>query len=520
MDIAEISRNRQLIINVVSSLVAFAVNLIINFVLSPYIVKTIGVEANGFISLANTFITYATLVTIALNSMSGRFITIAIHKNNYDLANKYYNAVFGGNLIITIILFLPSIFFIAKLENIINIPIDLIVDVKILFLILFINFFIATAVPNWSTAMFVTNKIYLNSLRGVESNIMKCIFIFVLFFTLQPKVYYIGLATLIASVYTTLFARYYKEKLLPQLKIRYKYFEWIYVKQLVSSGIWNTVNQAGQMLLSGLDLLIANLFIGPVEMGLLALAKTLPNVIINLAGTLTGVFAPSLTIDYAKDDKQALRDSLKQGMKLTGILLTIPLTILIVYGKEFYQLWVPNENSSILHILSVLTCFGLIFTSGTQCLYNIFTVTNKVKVNSLLLLSSGIVSSIIVFILLKTTNLGIFAIAAVSSFVNLFRNMIYTVPFTAKYIGLKWDTFFSEVLSSVKSVIILTIIGFVIKKFVMVDSWIMLILSCLLMGVIGLILNIIIVLNKHERKYLYDKLNNKIILSIGKRNLG
>ena len=135
MDIAEISRNRQLIINVVSSLVAFAVNLIINFVLSPYIVKTIGVEANGFISLANTFITYATLVTIALNSMSGRFITIAIHKNNYDLANKYYNAVFGGNLIITIILFLPSIFFIAKLENIINIPIDLIVDVKILFLI-------------------------------------------------------------------------------------------------------------------------------------------------------------------------------------------------------------------------------------------------------------------------------------------------------------------------------------------------------------------------------------------------
>ena len=52
-----LSENKKLIINLLSSIIAFGINLIIGFYLSPYIVKNLGVEANGFISLANNFIT-------------------------------------------------------------------------------------------------------------------------------------------------------------------------------------------------------------------------------------------------------------------------------------------------------------------------------------------------------------------------------------------------------------------------------------------------------------------------------
>ena len=115
-----LSENKKLVINLLSSVTVFAVNLIIGFYLSPYIVKNLGVEANGFISLANNFITYASLVTIALNSMSGRFITIAIHQEDYEKANKYYNAVFGGNLITAAILAVPAVVSVAKLEYLIK----------------------------------------------------------------------------------------------------------------------------------------------------------------------------------------------------------------------------------------------------------------------------------------------------------------------------------------------------------------------------------------------------------------
>lgn len=505
-----LSENKKLVINLLSSVTVFAVNLIIGFYLSPYIVKNLGVEANGFISLANNFITYASLVTIALNSMSGRFITIAIHQEDYEKANKYYNAVFGGNLITAAILAVPAVVSVAKLEYLINIPNNLIFDVKILFSIIFINYFIGMVLPNWATATFVTNNLYLQSIKSLQSNILKVVCILGLFIIFSPKVYYIAIASLVCTIYIAVYNWYYHKKLLPQLIIKRKYFNWIYVKELIFSGMWNTINQTGQILLSGLDLLIANLFVGASSMGALSLAKTVPNIIIGLAGSLTSIFVPTLTIDYAHNDKDSLKKNLKKGMRLTGVLLTIPLAILIIYGSEFYSLWVPSQDAKVLQILSVLTCFGLIFTSGTQCLYNIFTVVNKLKVNSILVLLSGLISSIIVFILMKTTNLGVFAIAGVSSFVNLARNMIYTLPFTAKYIGFRWNTFFPDVLSSVTSVIILVLVGTTIKQFIIVNSWIMLIIAAGITAILGLIINMFIVLSREERNFLLKLFKKKL----------
>ncbi|MDO4924989.1 MAG: lipopolysaccharide biosynthesis protein [Turicibacter sp.] len=494
------SHNKEMALNLSTSLIAFAINLIISFFISPYIIRKIGVDANGFINLAHTFISYATLVTVALNSMSGRYITIALQQKKYELANKYYNAVFIGNLIISILLLGPAIFCLIQLENIINIPEHLIYDVKILFIIVFLNFFIGTILPNWHVAMFSTNKIYLNSIYSLKANILKIILIFLLFLFFNTKVYYIAIATLICSIYCRYWEYYYYRKLMPTLKVDYHYFEIRYIKELVASGIWNTINKAGHILLSGLDLLIANLFVGPVEMGLLSVAKTIPNTINSLSVNITNVFMPQLTIHYAHNDQKAIQTTMKQAMKISGVLLTIPLVILIVYGEEFYQLWLPSENAYILQILSVLTCFGLVFLSGIQPLFNVFTVTNKVKTNSLLLLLSGGISTLIVFILLKTTNLGVFAIAAVSTFINLVRNIVYTIPFTAKYLNLKWYVFFPEVLTSMISVIILSFVGIFIKQFIIIDSWIILIIICLTTSIIGLLLNMLIILNREERK--------------------
>ncbi|MBC5624029.1 hypothetical protein H8S10_00960 [Clostridium sp. NSJ-49] len=509
----DIDRNKQTAINLTSSLIVFGVNLIISFFLSPYVVKTLGVEANGFVSLANTFISYATLITIALNSMAGRFITIAIHKEDYKTANKYFNSVFIGNLIITSILLLPALICIIKLESIINISSNLVLDVKILFSILFINFLVIQSMPSWGTATFAANKLYLQSIRGMESNLIRIGVILLLFLFFSPHVYYVGLATMISGIYSTYFNRYYQKKLIPQLKIKKGYFKWETIKELISSGIWNTITNVGQILLSGLDLLITNLFIGPVEMGVLALSKTIPNIIISLAGTLTSTFMPSLTIDYAKGEQESLKNNLKQGMKIIAILITIPLAILIVYGKEFYSLWVPSEDATLLHVLSVLTCFGLIFTSGIQCLYNAFTVANNLKTSSILLLASGVISTIIVFILLKTTNLGIFAVAGVSSFVNLIRNMLYNIPAASKCLKLKWNTFYPEVFISVFSVIALTIVGTLIKKLIVVNSWLTLIIAAICTGVIGLIINIIIILDKDIKIKLFNCIKKKLNLA-------
>ena len=80
--------NKQTGINFIAQVIAFATNLCISFFLTPFIIENVGVEANGFVTLANTFVEYAQLFTVAINSMAGRFITIKIHQKNIKDANK------------------------------------------------------------------------------------------------------------------------------------------------------------------------------------------------------------------------------------------------------------------------------------------------------------------------------------------------------------------------------------------------------------------------------------------------
>ena len=85
---------KRLFINLTASIVSFFVQLAINFFLSPYLVEHLGDAAYGFIGLANNFVSYASILTVALNSMASRFISIEINRQNHKKANEYYSSIF------------------------------------------------------------------------------------------------------------------------------------------------------------------------------------------------------------------------------------------------------------------------------------------------------------------------------------------------------------------------------------------------------------------------------------------
>ena len=74
--------NRRLAINLIANTISYGTTAVIAFFLTPYLVSTIGKEAYSFYPLANNFVNYMSVVTISLNSMASRFITIEIVKDN------------------------------------------------------------------------------------------------------------------------------------------------------------------------------------------------------------------------------------------------------------------------------------------------------------------------------------------------------------------------------------------------------------------------------------------------------
>lgn len=508
----ERSNNLKTAINLISSVGVLVINLCISFFLSPYIIKNIGVEANGFVTLANNFVMYADLVVTALNAMAARFITISYVKKDYKTANMYYNSVFWGNLIIVAFFLLPATFLIVFLQNTINLPMDIELDVKILFSLVFLGFFIRTGAPNYDCGTYVTNRMDLSYIPTIITALFRCVFLVCVFSIWTPRVWFVSLSALIVTVFKLIVAGHYTHSLTPELKVQLKspICSLNAIKELVGGGIWSSIGSAGFMLLNGLDLLVCNKFIGATAMGIIAISKTLSSIVVQLSDTIRATFAPELTIFYAQEDKEKIFLSIRRAMKILSVIITIPTAGIVVMGDAFYKLWLPSQDARLLQVLTVLSLLSLIFNSGVAILLNVFSMVNKPRINSIVMIISGFISIVITVIVIKFTNLGIYAVAGVSSIVTIGKNLFFVIPTATRYLGFKWHKFYPVVGTSVICSCISVAVGFIIRAFMPVNTWLFFMLTSCLMGVTCLVINMYIVLSKDERNFLINVIRRKI----------
>ena len=277
----------------------------------------------------------------------------------------------------------------------------------------------------------------------------------------------------------------------------------------MSAGIWNVVIQCGNILMTGMDLLLANLLIGPTAMGVLSVSKVMPNCIVQIGGNVCTSFSPNLTIAYAGGETKDVVKSLRFAMKCSSILISIPIMVLCVYGESFYSLWQPTLDAEVISALSFWACIQFIPLAGPQVLNNVFTTANRLKLSSLSVLLGGALNVGVVVLLVKFTDLGMFAIASVSAIVSILRNLIITIPFSARILNLKWYTFYKDVLISCLCCLINGAFCFVFQLIIAPTSWVRIILSVFCACVFSLISLFMVLLSKSEKKQIINKIRRK-----------
>ena len=501
---------KQLAINMVFSIVAFVLNLGIGFFITPYITNQFGSDTYGFITLANDFSSYASLFSIALNSMASRYLMLEMARNNIKEAQKYYSSIMLANVVLSAILAIPSVICVVFLEQFLVIPAVIEAEVKLTFAITFASFLGNLAFSTYSNCYYLTNKLSIGSMRDAIYTIVRSAVILFLFLLAAPKISYVALGGLAATIFAVIYNVLYTKKLTPELKFHFSDFEWRKLFQVLSSGIWNSITKLSQIFSSGLDLVVTNLFIGSTEMGYLAVAKTVPNIMSSFNSTIANSFSPNMMEFYAKGDMDALRKTAKTAMRFMCLFVTVPNGILITMGEDFFKLWVPSQPAKLICILSVLTAIISCVTGPLTPLYQIFTITNKIKQSSIVMILYGFCSILVTFVCLQVTDLGLYAVTTVSLIGALLVALCYHLPFAAKYIGLPWYSFFPESLKAVITLIVQCLIGWTVNYMLPLDSsWLLWFAGAAVSGVLGLAANIFLILNKEEKRLLLNKVTGK-----------
>ena len=501
------SNNKQIAKNLIFNSLSFAINFIISFAL----IRTVGKEAYSFFPLINNMIGYTSIITTAVGSMAGRFITMRIYKDDMEDANRYLNAMWVSNLVLSIIFTLLSVVLVVFIDDIITVPAYLLSDVRWLFGLGVFSMVLGLLTGYLSIPTFVRNRVDLNSSRTVLTNLVRIGAIFALFAIFRPSIVYMSLSALIASIVGIILNYNLKKRLLPELTIAPKrYFNFAYVKTLTNSGIWNSVNQLSNTLLYQLDLFITNIFISASMTGDYAIAKTAPNLILQLLAMLSGTFVSHFNILYAKNQMVQVVTETRKSMVIVGMLIGIPIGFLAVFSDVFYELWVPGQDSNMLYWLTLFTVLPMILGGSINPIFGLFSTTNKLKIPSLAVLCAGLLQVAIIVILLKTTTLGIWAIVITSMIQSILRNSLFTPIYGAIVMKRKWYTFYPAMFRGIAGVIVVIGISFSLKHFIEINNWIRFFIVGIVVCTLSLLLNSFIMLKKAERERIFGIITKRI----------
>ena len=385
-------------------------------------------------------------------------------------------------------------------------------DVKITFAFAFLTFVVSTVTAIFTTAAFVKNRIDINSIRDIISNLIKVALIVLLFAIFPAQLYFVTLASFGSGIFLLLANITVKKKVLPEVKADIRKFDIKIVKTLLASGIWLSLAQLCQVLLSGLDLLICNLTLGTALMGLLSIAKTVPNSIGNLTVILGSVFTPHYTILYAKEKIPELIIEVKFSTKIVSFILSTPIAGFIAFGRQFYILWQPTkspEEITMIQFMSVLTCITFLCSSQTQSLMMINTVCNKLRLPVFVNLTVGIVSVIVAIAACNLTDYGVYFVAGTSSVLMGLRALIFTPAYSAYILKQKLSIFFPTVIRDCVGFIIILVLFSIISNLITVTGWSSFIFICAICGILAYALSLPLLFNKAELCKLKNKLTKK-----------
>lgn len=497
---------RQISVTLFLSVVAMATNYMISFVLTPFITTNMGAEAFGFVSLAKTISNYGIIATGCLNAFAARYITIAYHKNEVKKANTYFSSVVIANVCLLLITIICEFLFIYKLQVFIRIPKELIFDVKVLFALDITNYMMLALANTFTVSAFIKNKLDSVEVINLITYVTQVIVLVILYSFFPMRIYYVGIGLVASTV--TLFALNIRlcKKYTPDLKVRTEMFSWSAVKKLIVSGVWNSINSVGNLLNSGLDLWMSNLMLSAIDMGNLSIVKTVSTILSSLEQLLSRPFQPYLLKRYSAGDTDGVVQIFNFQILFSGYFSSMIFAGLINFGAIYYKLWTPAQDNILLYKITIVTVIGFLLEGIVQPLFYTYTLTLRNKIPCYVTIGSGLLNIIGMYLLLKYTNLGLYAVVGTTTVLGFITFFVFTPLYSTHCLGIKWSVFYPSILRVLCAAAVITVVLRWIFINHMPSTWIGLIFAAMSSCVLGVPIFALIVLNRKNMALLKNKI--------------
>lgn len=492
-------------IGVIISYLTLAFNILIGLVYTPFMISKLGDGQYGIYSLANSLISFVTLLDLGFGQTLVRYISKARatgdteeeHKlNGFFL--KMYLGIAGVALMIGygIVVLYPRLAANAFDGEEIRL-------FRIVFLILLVNVAVSFPMSVFSATLNAYEKFFLLKLANFIITVFKYL---VMFFLLifGYELVAIAVVVLISSlIMQCIYVIYAIKKI--GIQFSFSKIETNLTNEILHFTFYIFLNLIIDFLYSNTDKLILGVVAGTVSVSVYSIGIYFSQYFSELSTAMSGVFLPKIMGLYQKRKRNEISNLFNQVGRLQMTLLFLVLGGYVCLGREFINLWVGSTYRDS-YLIGIIIMLPSIVPLTQNIGISIIRAMNIHKYRSYMYIVIAIVNVVIsVPLAMKYGGIG----SAIGTCIATFLGQIFFMNwFYARKVQINireyWNNFMRFLVMT--ALIVIVVLG--VKMFIPVNSWGFFIVLVVLFTIIYFVIYWLVVANQYEKE---------LILSIIKR---
>ena len=352
-------------INMVSSLIGYAIPMVIALVSTPFLLKALGIEAYGVQSMVGVIIGYVALMDLGLSQPIIKYLAA----DNSVGANKSRNSLVNTTFIISTIIGIVGLIIILLSSNWLassafKVPPDLVNSAKIVFFISGFGF-LGSMWMSWGRAVMMgLQRFDLNYGVSVPMVSLGTIFGIAVVYAGYGIVGYVFTRTLFVFLSVPIYYSLIKYSLQDYL------FDWridmVILKRIRAFVGYSTINRIISSLVSRLDQTLLGVWAGVGAVGVYSVPFLLANSFGYMLAFMLGFIFPMASELQSLGQYDRLRDVFVRATKFITSLAGMIYFPIFILGDIILFKWVPSiaqSSAGVLHLLLLAGYIGTIMVT-------------------------------------------------------------------------------------------------------------------------------------------------------------
>ncbi len=307
--------------------------------------------------------------------------------------------------------------------------------------IMIFSFAFRLAFATFESGLIVEQRFVLINVIRLLLTLFRLILLLILILGISPRVIWVVIATEATNVLGISLYGFFSRRIIPSLRVKLRYINKKSIKKILSFGIWSFIGQIANRIRTAADPIILNQLAGAFDITIFYIGGIVPKHAYNIIEHATQSILPSLTAMHeTKQHEKLARTYIRYGRIMTWLFLFIA-TPLIVLNKEVMTLYAGKQYVSAGIILLILLIAEML-RQTYSAIVKISYAMAKMKIYSLISISTQIINLVLTIILVSIYEMGAFG-AALSTLIirGAFEFWIFSI-YGAQLIKIKYRKWF------------------------------------------------------------------------------